>query len=173
MWVTGVQTCALPILEVRNERERSVRRFSFIFFSLEKKISSYLEQSKEPWHTRACRPSSVRGPWAAGCSVPVVFQKKIIALTFPFLMIFKVFLLNNYCPYLNKYQISCRSSCGLWMLNFMEYFTGDELSDVPTQAYFAPYRDTYSTLYHYYMETNFSYYLNNRTILQILEANFQ
>ncbi|CAM0957307.1 unnamed protein product [Alopecurus aequalis] len=25
------------------------------------------------------------------------------------------------------------SSCGLWMLNFMEYFTGDELSDTPKQ----------------------------------------
>ena len=52
----------------------------------------------------------------------------------------------------------CRSSCGLWMLNFMEYFTGDTLSDIPKQVYFALYHNTYYTLY-LYLKTNADYYL--------------
>jgi hypothetical protein len=37
---------------------------------------------------------------------------------------------------------------GLRMLNFMEYFIGDILSDVSQQIYFASYHDTWLTLYH-------------------------
>ncbi|KAM0837799.1 hypothetical protein ACQ4PT_061397 [Festuca glaucescens] len=32
------------------------------------------------------------------------------------------------------------SSCGLWMLNFMEYFTGDILSDIPEQVNMTDFR---------------------------------
>ncbi|CAM0913999.1 unnamed protein product [Alopecurus aequalis] len=34
-----------------------------------------------------------------------------------------------------------RSSCGLWMLNFMEYFTGDILSDTPKQVHMTRFRN--------------------------------
>ncbi|CAM0912474.1 unnamed protein product [Alopecurus aequalis] len=33
------------------------------------------------------------------------------------------------------------SSCGLWMLNFMEYFTGDILSDTPEQVHMTHFRN--------------------------------
>ncbi|KAE8815056.1 hypothetical protein D1007_07559 [Hordeum vulgare] len=32
------------------------------------------------------------------------------------------------------------SSCGLWMINFMEYFTGNDLSDTPTQDHMTDFR---------------------------------
>ena len=32
---------------------------------------------------------------------------------------------------------------------FMEYFTGDMLSDIPTQVFFTVYHYIYSMLYHY------------------------
>nr|XP_051190676.1 uncharacterized protein LOC127304002 [Lolium perenne] len=36
---------------------------------------------------------------------------------------------------------SAKSSCGLWMLNFMEYFTGDILSDIPEQVNMTNFRN--------------------------------
>ena len=66
-------------------------------------------------------------------------------------------ILNISNLYLNFFLYSCRSSCGLWMLNFMEYFTGDKLSDTPTQVYIFSYHDIYSMPYHY-LKTNTDYY---------------
>uniref|UniRef100_M8CGP4 Ubiquitin-like protease family profile domain-containing protein n=1 Tax=Aegilops tauschii TaxID=37682 RepID=M8CGP4_AEGTA len=36
--------------------------------------------------------------------------------------------------------VICASSCGLWMLNYMEYFTGDGLSGTPEQVHMTDFR---------------------------------
>jgi hypothetical protein len=52
----------------------------------------------------------------------------------------------------------CRSSCGLWMLNFMEYWTGDILSDNFDQVYFTLYHGLNIKLL-LFVKTNYDYYL--------------
>jgi sentrin-specific protease 1 len=42
-------------------------------------------------------------------------------------------------------NVYCSSSCGLFLLNYIEYWTGDELSDSFTQVYYY-YYDIYAHL---------------------------
>jgi hypothetical protein len=54
-----------------------------------------------------------------------------------------------------KVMLLCRSSCGLWMLNFMEYWTGNILSDNFDQVYFARYHGLNIKLL--LLKTNYNY----------------